>query len=99
MLVTTHTHIYYKTQRLRTKQDQPGVTKIVPNLFRYNIDSNIKHDLLWNTTGPLANEKIEEILNEYFKNSNYEYVWWENAPQNKSIPELWHIQIVSYPKQ
>ncbi len=48
---------------------------------------------------PLTEEDIERMIAENIDTSKMKYIYWENAPENKSIPDLWHIQVLSTPKR
>tara|TARA_Y100000389_G_C17190488_1_gene378576 strand:- start:23 stop:496 length:474 start_codon:yes stop_codon:yes gene_type:complete len=79
------------------------------NDFEYNIDSNIKHLLLWVNPYHLENKnlyKLEIDMNtvDYLEKliliklsskfpKEFEFSYFENSPNNRSIPEIKHIHI------
>ncbi len=69
--------------------------KIIRNAFPYNHLTknlgNIGHYCLWSKKGKLSETEIESLIKNKFKNKPY--FWFENSPQTKSIPEIWHCQI------
>lgn len=69
--------------------------KIIRAAFPYNrLIKNllhIGHYCLWSRKGKLQEEEIESIIKNKFKNKDY--FWFENSPETKSIPEIWHCHI------
>ena len=52
---------------------------------------HVGHYCLWSRKGALKKEEIESLIEDKFKNKDY--FWFENSPQTKSIPEIWHCHI------
>lgn len=59
----------------------------VENDFPYYVESNVKHMICWYKSGTL--KSILKKLRKYNKIITY----WENLPQNKSIPDINHIHV------
>jgi len=59
----------------------------VENDFPYYVEDHIKHMICWYKKGT-----IDAIVKK-IKKSNKIVTYWENFPQNKSIPEISHIHI------
>ena len=59
----------------------------IENDFPYYVEDNIKHMICWYKKGT-----IDSIIKK-IKKSNKIVTYWENLPQNKSIPEISHIHI------
>lgn len=67
---------------------------IVPNNFPYERllvhIPNIKHFLLWSKS-PLTKEDINTKLQNFF--GEFDFFWYENDNKQKSIPEVFHVQV------
>jgi hypothetical protein len=74
--------------------DETTPTRVwVPNMYPYDIADDITHDLIFSIT-PISEEEIIATIEKKLDTKIYEYVWWENALRFKSVPDLWHIQIM-----
>ena len=60
------------------------------NKFPYDLEPNILHYILWSKT-KLNNSQIKTILDEKLKSFNY--IYFENLKKNKSIKDIFHIQV------
>lgn len=60
-------------------------SRLIKNLL------HVGHYCLWSRKGELKKEEIESLIEDKFKNKNY--FWFENSPQTKSVPEIWHCHI------
>ena len=65
----------------------------IPNDFPYRCDEGITHDLLFATKPIESKDEINNLIYKHLKHKKY--LWWENPLQAKSIPDLWHIHIMS----
>lgn len=66
---------------------------IAPNTFPYDFEPTISHYLIWSKTR-LDNDSI---LNEIKLNIDcdlYDYLWFENTDQNKSVPEIFYVHLI-----
>ena len=59
----------------------------IENDFPYHVEKDITHMICWYKSG-----KVESIIKKIKKNNKI-VTYWENLPQNKSIPEISHIHI------
>jgi len=59
------------------------------NLLKYL--PKVKHYCLWSNVGELSPEVIESEIEKKFPGKRY--LWLENTPQTKSVPEIWHCQV------
>eukprot|EP00210_Caulerpa_lentillifera_P004541 g4333.t1 len=62
------------------------------NEFPYFFETGIKHDLLWSEQ-ELSSSEIESLIAKY--KPGFEVVWFRNPPELQSIPEVWHVHILS----
>ena len=51
----------------------------------------VRHYCLWSRLGKLNKKKIESEIVKSFPGKPY--FWFENSPQTKSIPEIWHCHV------
>lgn len=69
--------------------------KILRNNFPYQkllqFLPGVEHYCLWSCIGELSPEIIEQEISKKFPDQKY--MWLENSPETKSIPELWHCHI------
>mmetsp|Transcript_92853 Transcript_92853/g.113739 ORF Transcript_92853/g.113739 Transcript_92853/m.113739 type:complete len:209 (+) Transcript_92853:3-629(+) len=63
------------------------------NKFPYNWSKNIKHELLW-CTQSLTKKEIKDEIKKNIPN-NYKVIWWVNPMKYRSVPGLYHAQIIS----
>lgn len=63
---------------------------LTDNNFPYYLEEGLGHKLLW-TCKKMERESIEEIAKATFTG---EFVWFENATVNKSLPGIYHYHIV-----
>ena len=68
-------------------------TAFVPNEFPYNIDPNIKHYLLWSFR-PLTPREIREKIEDHIASDQYEYVYFINPNNLKSIKNIPHVHVM-----
>jgi len=59
----------------------------IENDFPYYVQEDIKHMICWYKNGTIS------VIIKKIKKSNKIVTYWENLPQNKSIPEISHIHI------
>lgn len=59
----------------------------IKNDFPYYVEKNITHMICWYKNG-----SVDSIIKKIKKNHKI-VTYWENLPQNKSIPEISHIHI------
>jgi len=101
--------IYEKIDRLPEVLDAYKNTKFSPidifgtldeewlftlNNFPYYVEENVTHWVLWRQSPEQPENWIEfceEKIQERFK--GYEYVWFVNPDQFKSVPEFFHAHI------
>lgn len=81
---------YVKNRKYSAIYDGKNMIKISENEFPYHIDDNIDHKLLWSTTD-LTDVQIKRYLKQNFKNTKY--VYYRNPPQQRSVPDVFHIHI------
>lgn len=62
---------------------------IVPNRFPYDVDSRLRHYVLWHTTPNISAKVVNEILSVRFPNAKW--VWYYSL--GDSVPEIPHIHI------
>ena len=68
------------------------MTKWTRNRFRYNLIKEISHDLLW-CTYKLSKSEITNCIKEYIP-SNHDIIWWVNPMKFRSVPGLYHVQVL-----
>ena len=65
------------------------------NKYPYQLPTNTNHYIMWYTYQPETdsdiNQDIFNSLKNMLKNTNFNFVWYENPKQ--TIPELFHVQI------
>lgn len=66
--------------------------KWTPNRFRYNLVNEIIHDLLW-CTYQMSKSEILNCIKEYIP-SNHDIIWWVNPMKFRSVPGLYHVQVL-----
>jgi len=58
----------------------------------------MQHYVLWSSRGVLTTEEIQEWRTRVSEdNGGCQTVFWVNPPHYKSIPEIEHIHIVTFP--
>ena len=62
------------------------------NKFPYDLESNVLHYVLWSKT-KLNKTQIDLILTEKLKGCECNYIYFENLSRNKSIKDIFHVQI------
>lgn len=60
--------------------------------FPYFFEIGIQHDVLW-SEDELLDSEIEEIIKK--NKVGYEVVWFRNPVELQSIPDLWHVHVLS----
>ena len=67
------------------------------NKYRYNIDDNIDHYILWSLhelTDLMIEQTIEQFIEQLgTKVAKENIVYWVNEKEHQSVPDLWHCQI------
>jgi hypothetical protein len=85
----------------------PGESiRLLPNDFPYHFDPSISHHVLWSRDA-IEDEEIKKILEAKLpsiigkETIRYEddYFYWCNPPNYKSIPEVWHAQVLTRRKE
>lgn len=74
---------------------------LLPNDFPYYLGSSILHYVLWSTY-PITDEEIDAILKSELPSIigkctveyEHDYFYWVNPMALKSIPEVWHAQVL-----
>ena len=61
------------------------------NDFPLHLKSDIDHYCLWSTHKMTKSEIEKQITREF---PDTKYIWWENANDRKTVPEVWHIQVL-----
>lgn len=71
------------------------------NDYPYYFEENVCHYILWHTQEfsdsvieKLLEEKLPYILNKPFVKKNYDYVYWVNPVNLKSVKNIWHAHVV-----
>ena len=84
--------------RLRAEPVPADPLRIVycPNDFPYNLAPGIRHDVLW-ATQRLDDGRVDEEIRRNIP-ASHEYIWYENPPGLKTIPGLWHVQVMHRPR-
>ncbi|MEW5306469.1 MAG: hypothetical protein WDW36_008931 [Sanguina aurantia] len=85
-------HSYLGTLQL---QDTSTLMCMPLQDFPYNLANGLTHHNLWSTQ-PLAPDMTQALLEMFLPGR--ELTWWENPTVLQSMPELWHVQVVSRPE-
>ena len=74
---------------------------LVLNNYPYYFESNITQYVLWSITQidennikSILEEKLPYILNKPFVKHNYDYMYWINPIQLKSVENIWHCHVI-----
>lgn len=67
----------------------------IDNTFPYDLESHVKHMVIWSKE-MLDNDKIANFLRQRSELKGKEYIWFQNAPFAKSIPEVNHYHVLIY---
>jgi len=65
------------------------------NNFPYHLEPHVSHMVLWSKNF-LNNDQISEFLGNQPELKGKEYIWFQNAPFAKSIPEVHHYHVLVY---
>ena len=64
------------------------------NGFEYNLDKSIAHYLIFCVV-TLNNDQVDDLISNQQELKDCDIVWWVNPPKMKSIPTLWHCQVLA----
>jgi len=70
---------------------------LIENVFRYNIEKDTKHYVMWYSysskkiTDKKINNDIKESLEKIVDGKDYDYVWYENPKKN--IQDIFHVHV------
>lgn len=62
--------------------------------FPYFFEPGIEHHVIWSEQ-ELEDTEIERIIQQ--NRQGYDSVWFRNPLHLQTVPELWHVHILSYP--
>jgi len=94
---------YIKVRHLRynntggnfiTKGNESLSFALVENDFPYDIDESIKHFVFWSIYENDINN-LQIALKKFWTNKD-NLLWFENELSNKSVTDLWHVQVFIY---
>lgn len=88
------TRVVFKKKAISSKDHLPKMV-FTENEFPYYFERDISHDLLWSEQ-ELSISEIESLISKYKPES--EVIWFRNPVELQSIPDLWHIHILSKEK-
>jgi len=60
-------------------------------------DERIEQHILWSLE-MLSAESIRGVVERQYAKELFEYVYYENKPEDKTIPDLWHVHVYVRPK-
>eukprot|EP01088_Endostelium_zonatum_P010379 TRINITY_DN23821_c0_g1_i1.p1 TRINITY_DN23821_c0_g1~~TRINITY_DN23821_c0_g1_i1.p1 ORF type:complete len:184 (+),score=16.33 TRINITY_DN23821_c0_g1_i1:167-718(+) len=78
--------------------DSGHIYTLKKNDFRYFLDEDIDHYLLWSLSS-MPDQEVNNILAKHLDPLIYDTVWFENPPELKSIPNAWHAHVFSKKKE
>ena len=61
-------------------------------------DVLIKQHILWSLE-ELSAQDIEGVVERQYAPNLFEYVYYENKPEDKTIPDLWHVHVYVRPRK
>ncbi len=64
------------------------------NLYPYFFQAGVQHNIVWYLDSKLEKNVLDEYIRENI-GEHREYIYWENPPHLKSIPDLNHYQVIS----
>lgn len=68
-----------------------------PSMFRYNLEANSNHWILWNIDNDFTFNYSDEIINNIIcdflseLSNEFEFAWYKNP--KPTIPEFFHVQV------
>ncbi len=70
-----------------------------PSIFRYNLEKNANHYVLWNSKYKFSDDIDNEIINntiilylgDIIGNDNFDFAWYKNP--KPTVPEIYHLQV------
>lgn len=74
------------------KGGDPFLVALHPNTFPYNVEKDVRHDVLWSEK-PLDHTTIKAQLSALL--GTRQCLWYENDPSRKSLPLVWHVHVFS----
>ena len=73
------------------KDDEYKHCALFPNHFPYHFEDDIGHFVLW-STDEMKDSEVDEFVEDAYPNQSY--LWWRNPAQKRSVPDVWHAQIL-----
>ncbi|KAI7872056.1 hypothetical protein BDF14DRAFT_1755823 [Spinellus fusiger] len=69
---------------------------VLANEFPYSVEPGIQHILLW-SQAPLKTVHVQNLLEEQFKSTVWDWVYFVNPPETQSVRGLPHVHVFMRP--
>merc|ERR1712154_643979 len=93
-----HKKLQYEVQsesadssKLKAVDRKESFAALLPNEFAYHLESGVKHYVLWSTEKVEA-AKVKEMVTA--KHPDKAYLWWRNPTERRSVPDVFHLQVL-----
>lgn len=70
--------------------------KLIENNYPYHLEDGMEQFVLWSEK-KLSSGQITDIIDDAF--SDKDYVWFDNKVENKSIPGIEHVHVITRKKE
>ena len=77
--------------------DNTLTTSLTSTPYPIALDEGIAQNILWSLE-ELSAQDIERVVERQYVPHLFEYVYYENKPEDKSIPDLWHVHVFVRPR-